>query len=215
MKHYLVVIAAAMALVSVGNSHAAKKNEFPDVIDTSWATATGDRTMQLSVVVPAARAEVWAAFTTSDGYRSWATPLASVELKVDGIIETSYDAAAKPGAPDNIRNQITAYVPERLLVLRNVQAPAGFPGAAEFARTAVIIELEAVGARCTRVTLTGVGFGQGPAFDDLYRTFTWANAYSLAELKARFVRGPVDWAERAARDKARATNRKVNTGEQP
>jgi uncharacterized protein YndB with AHSA1/START domain len=202
-----------MALVSVGNAQTAGKNGFPDVLNTSSASAAGERTMQLSVVVPASRAEVWAAFTTSDGYRSWATPLASVELKVDGIIETSYDAAAKLGSPDNIRNQITAYVPERLLVMRNVQTPTGFPNAAELARTAVIIELEALDTRSTRVTLTGVGYGPGPKFDELFRMFEWANSYSLAELKARFVGGPVDWADRAAKEKAQTTSQKVKSGE--
>ena len=76
MKRLICTLAAAMALVSVGNAQTTKKNEFPDVLNTSFASATGDRTMQLSVVVPASRAEVWAAFTTSEGYRSWATPLA-------------------------------------------------------------------------------------------------------------------------------------------
>ncbi len=215
MKRLICTLAAAMALVSVGNAQTAKKNEFPDVLNTSSASATGDRTMQLSIVVPASRAEVWAAFTTSEGYRSWGTPLASVELKVDGIIETNYDAAAKLGSPDNIRNQITAYVPERLLVMRNVQAPTGFPNAAEFARTAVLIELEALDTRSTRVTLTGVGYGPGLKFDELYRTFEWANAYSLTELKARFVGGPVDWADRAAKEKAQTTNQKVKSGYKP
>jgi uncharacterized protein YndB with AHSA1/START domain len=213
MKNLIYTLAAAMALVSVGNAQTAGKNEFPDVLNTSSASAAGERTMQLSVVVPASRAEVWAAFTTSDGYRSWATPLASVELKVDGIIETSYDAAAKLGSPDNIRNQITAYVPERLLVLRNVQTPTGFPNAAELARIAVIIELEALDTRSTRVTLTGVGYGPGPKFDELFRMFEWANSYSLAELKARFVGGPVDWADRAAKEKAQTTSQKVKSGE--
>jgi uncharacterized protein YndB with AHSA1/START domain len=213
MKNLIYTLAAAMALVSVGNAQTAGKNELPDVLNTSSASAAGERTMQLSVVVPASRAEVWAAFTTSDGYRSWATPLASVELKVDGIIETSYDAAAKLGSPDNIRNQITAYVPERLLVMRNVQTPTGFPNAAELARTAVIIELEALDTRSTRVTLTGVGYGPGPKFDELFRMFEWANSYSLAELKARFVGGPVDWADRAAKEKAQTTSQKVKSGE--
>lgn len=215
MTRRIGVIAAALTLLLAGGAQAASWKDFPGVENSGFTEADGDRVIQLSIVVPAPRAEVWRAFTTSDGYRTWATPLASVDLKVDGIIETNYDAAAKLGSAENIKNQITAYVPERLLVVRNVQAPTGFPGAAEFARTAVVIELSELTPQSTRVTLSGVGYGAGPVFDNLYRQFEWANAYSLAELKSRFVTGPIDWAARAAKEKAAAADRKVQGGAKP
>lgn len=208
MKTILMALAAILA---ASGAQAAGWRDFPGVENTSYVEADGDHAMQLSIVVPATRAEVWKAFTTSEGHRGWATPLASVDLKVDGVIETNYDAGAKLGSPDNIKNRIVAYVPERLLVMRNVQAPKGFPGAAEFARTAVIIELAEAGPASTKVTLTGLGYEAGPAFDALYGQFEWANAYSLAELKKRFETGPVDWADRAARARAQAADAKVQS----
>lgn len=216
MTRRIGVIAATLTLAFAGGAQAAASwRDFPGVENSGFVETGGDRVMQLSIVVPAPRAEVWRAFTTSDGYRTWATPLASVDLQVDGMIETNYDAAAKLGSADNIKNQITAYVPQRLLVMRNVQAPTGFPGAAEFAKTAVVIELAEVTPQSTRVTLSGVGYGPGPVFDNLYRQFEWANAYSLAELKSRFVNGPIDWAARAAKEKAAAADRKVQGGAKP
>jgi len=215
MTRRIGVIAAALALSLASGAQAASWRDFPGVENSSFVEADGDRVLQLSIVVPAPRAEVWRAFTTSAGYRTWATPLASVDLRIDGMIETNYDAAAKLGSADNIKNQITAYVPERLLVMRNVQAPAGFPGAGEFAKTAVVIELAEVTPQSTRVTLSGVGYGAGPVFDTLYRQFEWANAYSLAELKSRFVAGPIDWDARAAKEKAAAADRKVQGGAKP
>lgn len=215
MKRRIGAIAAGLALAGAAHAQAASWKDFPGVENSGFVEADGDRVLQLSIVVPAPRAQVWTAFTTSEGYRTWATPLASVDLKIGGIIETNYNPAARLGSPDNIRNQITAYVPERLLVLRNVQAPAGFPGAAEFAQTAVVIELASPTPQTTRVTLSGVGYGAGPVFDNLYRQFEWANAYSLAELKARFVSGPIDWVERAAKEKAAAADRKVQGTAKP
>lgn len=216
MTRRIGALAAALTLaVATGAQAAASWRDFPDVENSGFVEAGGDRVMQLSIVVPAARAEVWRAFTTSDGYRTWATPLASVDLKIDGMIETNYDAAAKLGSADNIKNQITAYVPQRLLVMRNVQAPTGFPGAEAFARTAVVIELAELSPQSTRVTLSGVGYGPGPVFDNLHRQFEWANAYSLAELKSRFVTGPIDWAARAAKEKAAAADRKLQGGAKP
>lgn len=215
MKRRIGAIVAGLALAGALHAQAAGGKDFPEVENSSFAEATGDRVLQLSIVVPAPRAEVWAAFTTSEGYRTWATPLAWVDLKVGGIIETNYNPTAKLGSPDNIRNQITAYLPDRLLALRNVQAPAGFPGAAELGQTAVVIELASPTPDTTRITLSGVGYGPGPVFDNLYRQFEWANAYSLSELKARFVSGPVDWAVRAATEKAAAADRKVQGGAKP
>lgn len=206
-----LVLALALAALAASPAQAASWRDFAGVENTSYVEADGDRAMQLSIVVPAARAEVWKAFTTSEGYRSWATPLASVELKVDGVIETNYDAIAKLGSPANIKNQIVAYVPDRLLVMRNIQAPTGFPNAAEFARTAVVVELAETGPATTKVTLTGLGYESSPAFDTLYGQFEWANAYSLAELKKRFETGPVNWGERAAQAKAATADRKVQS----
>ncbi len=215
MKRQIGAIATSLVLLAASQAQAAGWKDFPGVENSGFVEADGDRVMQLSILVPAPRSEVWTAFTTSAGYRTWATPLAFVDLKVDGVIETNYSPEAKLGSPDNIKNQITAYLPERLLVLRNIQAPSGFPGAAEFGQTAVVIELASPSPQTTQVTLSAVGYRSGPVFDNLYRQFEWANAYSLAELKARFVSGPIDWAARAAKEKAAKADRKVQGGTKP
>ncbi|HYD45688.1 MAG TPA: SRPBCC domain-containing protein [Phenylobacterium sp.] len=211
MKILLKALAAAAMLLAAPAAAAPSWKDFPGVENTSFTEPSGDKVMQLSIVVPAPRAEVWRAFTTSEGYRSWATPLAAVDLRVDGIIETSYLADAKLGAPDNIKNQITAYVPERMIALRNVQSPPGFP-CPKFREIAVTVELEDAGPAATKVIFTGVGYKPEPEFQTLYGHFEWGNAYSLAELKKRFETGPVDWADRAARAKAVAADRQVRAG---
>jgi uncharacterized protein YndB with AHSA1/START domain len=175
--------------------------DFKDVANTSYAEPSGERSIQLSIDVPATPHETFTAFTTSDGFSSWAVPVAKVEFRIGGYIEASYDAHAKIGDPDNIKNAIVAYVPDRVLVIRNIQAPAEFADHELFQRTVTIIEFTAIDFRRTRVTITNAGYGGGERFDTLYRHFEWGNAYTLHALKKRFEKGPVDWAAQGAKVK--------------
>lgn len=172
--------------------------DFEHIRNTSFIESSGDKALQLTIDVPAPTHDVFDAFTTSEGFRSWAAPVARVDLKIGGYIEASYDASAALGNPGNIKNQIVAYVPDRLLVIRNVQAPPGFANQGLFARTVTVIELLALNPKNTRVTLTNAGYGPGPGFADVYRHFEWGNAYTLEELRKRFVEGPTDWSKAAA-----------------
>jgi uncharacterized protein YndB with AHSA1/START domain len=180
--------------------------DFSGVTNTSFAEPSGDHAIQVSINVPAPVHDVYAAFTTTEGFSSWAVPVAHVELRVGGYMESSYDANAKIGNPDNIRNQIVAYVPDRLLVIRNVHAPMALADAELFQRTVTTIEFVATEPGRTRVTMTNAGYGSGEAFAKLYRNFEWGDAYYLSELRRRFEHGPVDWTARAAQQQAKSAS---------
>jgi uncharacterized protein YndB with AHSA1/START domain len=212
MKHrvFVLILAGALAGASVAATpfnHSWR--EFPQVSNSGFTEASGDRAMQLSIEVPASAHEVFQAFTTSEGFSSWAVPVAHVDFRIGGYIEASYDPAAKPGDPNNIRNRILAYVPDRVLVIKNEQAPKGFADPELFQRTSTVIEFAALSPTSTRVTLTNAGYGKGEGFDTLYQHFEWGNAYTLAELRSRFEKGPVDWQARAAQQKAQEASKKV------
>jgi uncharacterized protein YndB with AHSA1/START domain len=159
--------------------------DYPGVENTSFVEPNGDRSLQLSATVPATPHEAFLAFTTDDGFRSWAVGMAKIDLRVGGMIEASYDAKARVGDPDNIKNQILAYVPDRLLVIRNVQAPRSLPGREAFARTVTMVEFAPV-AGGTRVTLTNAGYGSDADSAAVYRHFEWGNAYTLDALRKHF-----------------------------
>lgn len=161
---------------------------------TSCAGQIRERTLCHYVVVDATAAEVWPLLATSEGWRSWATPVARVDLRVGGEIETSYDPTAEIGAPGNIHNRIEAFSAERMLVIRIAQAPPNFPHAAEARSVTTTIELEPQGSR-TRVRVTMGPFAEGAAYDDLYRFFEAGNAYTLNKLAERTENGPTNWAE--------------------
>ena len=210
----LVTLACLMCFAT-GPLTAAERTwrEFKDVSNTSFTEPNGDRSIQLSIDVPASSHDAFAAFTTSEGFASWAVPIAKVEFRVGGYIEASYDPQAKPGDPGNIKNQLVGYVPDRLLVLHNIQAPAGFADPELFQRTVTMIEFIALDPQHTRVTITNAGYGSGDRFDTLYRHFEWGDAYTLQELKTRFVKGPVDWAALSAKRKSTEASHAVKGSE--
>jgi uncharacterized protein YndB with AHSA1/START domain len=168
------------------------------VVDGSRTEVDGSRTMDLSIEVPAAVPEVWAALTTADGWRSWAAPVAQMDFRLGGIIETIYDPAARAGAPGNIRNEIVAFVPQRMLAIRNVQAP---PKTAfdvpTFQSLHTVVLVEPVTPARTRVSVVQPGYRSGEPWDTVYKHFAWGNAFTLEQLKTRFEQGPVDWKKRA------------------
>lgn len=180
----LVVLVAALTVLTGGPAVAQASGPLED---TSSVEANGHRIIQLSVEVPAPPSEVWSALTTSEGWRRLGVSFAHVDFRTGGMIETGYAPGAAAGAAGNIRNQIVAYVPGRMLAIRNVQAPPGFPHAAEFAETATVMELDPVGEDRTRVTLTATGFAPGPAFDTLYGFFLRGNGQTLEMLRDSFA----------------------------
>ncbi|MBK6336548.1 MAG: SRPBCC family protein [Betaproteobacteria bacterium] len=163
---------------------------FPDVVDSSFTEANGDRTLQLAIVVPASAKDAFAAFATAEGWKTWAVPFAVGEPRVGAVMETAYRLDAKPGDRGNIRNQFIAWLPERLVVFRNVQAPPDFPNPDLFAKVVSVVEFVPIGPASTRIVMSGVGYGPGTG---LRRT--------LQDVSGRqcVVAGPI---EAALRDRA-------------
>lgn len=198
--------AALRAMITaVGMAAAAPALAASDVVDSSRTEEDGTRTMHLSIDVPAAPAEAWKALTTSNGWREWAAPVATVDFRLGGIIETSYDLAATPGGPDNIRNEIVAFVPQRMMAIRNVQAPPKTAfDVATFQSLHTVVLVDPLANGHTRISFVQPGYRGGEPWDTVYRHFAWGNAYTLDQLKTRFAQGPIDWKKRleqAARKK--------------
>jgi uncharacterized protein YndB with AHSA1/START domain len=153
----------------------------------AMAEPAGTRGFEISGVVPAAPAEVFAVFTTAQGWKRLGVPFAAVDFRLGGVIETNYQATAHAGQPDNIKNEVVAFIPGRMLALRNVQAPPDFPYPKEFGQTATVFEFRPEGAHATRLVVTGVGYGEGPAFDWLLDKFRQGDAWTLKELADSFA----------------------------
>lgn len=183
MKIHLLLIGLLMVAFNLG---AEPRPDYPKVDDASYTEPNGDRVIKLSTEVPAAPEEIWRVLTTSEGWKSYAVAFAQIDMQVGGIIETSYNPKAKAGDTNNIKNQIVAYVPGRMLAMRCVQAPAGFEHKDEFFATATVLEIIPVDKTKSKVVATGVGFRPGEAYDDLFKKFRWGDAYTLDKLRLRF-----------------------------
>lgn len=158
------------------------------------ALADGTRTLVNEIRIEASPAEVWAAVSTPEGWRTWAVPFAAASGE---FWETSYDARAALGTSGNIRQRTIASLPGRMHVFRTVQAPPGFPHADAYYGVTNFIELIPDGSG-TRVRLTAAGYPAGPAGDELIGFFRTGNQATLEQLRDRFVNGPIDWSKRTA-----------------
>lgn len=181
--HLLVLLLSGLQLLAEPNK------EYPKVDDTSFTEPNGNRVIRLSVDIAAPADDVWRAFTTAEGWKSFAVAFASVEMQVGGIIETSYSPQAVAGDPDNIKNEIVAYVPGKILAIRCVQAPRNFKHKQEFFATSTLVEIVPLKKQKTRVVTTAAGYRPGQAYDDLFKMFRWGNAYTLEKLRQKFEGG--------------------------
>lgn len=214
MKRLILAAATAAALLATPALAEPKWSDFKGVENTSFVEADGRRVLQLSILVPASPDKVWEAISTEAGWKTWAAPVVFIDFRIGGTIETNYQAGKAKGDPSNIVNRIEAYVPGRMLAIRNVQAPKGFFSTDAFGQTATILELDPAPGGQTKVTLSNVGYGQGPDFDGVYKHFEWGDAYTLAELRKRFETGPANWGGAAQKEKtAKAVDTMKDKGE--
>jgi len=155
------------------------------VLDTSFTEPNGERVLQQSIEVDASPACPWRAMTDEAAIRASGVPMAHVDLRNGGLIEEGFTADAKPGGPQAIRHLIIAYLPERLLVLRNQSAPAGLPGVELYPTIVQVDSVEPLAGGRTRLTLSHTGYGAGKGYDQLYAFFRQHNPEFLIQVKSR------------------------------
>ena len=158
--------------------------------------ADGTHTLVHETVIDAAAKDVWSVISSAEGWKSWAVPVAWTPAGDPDVLETSYSKDAAPGGTGNIKQRFLVRVPGRMLAFRTVQAPQGFPDFDTYAKVTSVFELEPLGAKRTRVRLTGVGYAGDEAGRRLVAFFRKGNSTSLEWLRARFVTGPKDWSKK-------------------
>ena len=182
------MLAAMMLALGLGAS-AQAASSYPNVSDRSVVTLQA-RLMELSTVIAAPRAVLWRSLTDAEEMKKWTTPVAFNDIRPGGMMETSYDKKAQRGDANNIKNEVVAVEPERLLVFRNVQAPQGLPGRDRIGKVVTSIRFEDAPGGATRVTLWQVGYDGGEADKVLWDFFHTGNAYVLAEMDHTYGKGP-------------------------
>lgn len=157
-----------------------------------------DRILRRETVVPAALEEVWEAWTTTEGVKTFFASLAKVELVIGGPFEIYFLPDARRGARGSEGCRVLSYVPPKMLSF-SWNAPPEF-GKLRGRHTIVVVRLEESGRGKVKVLLSHHGWGKGREWDKLYDYFDKAWASVLGNLKRRFVAGPIDWEQSGQED---------------
>ncbi len=161
-----------------------------------------EKALSLKVTVPAPVAEVWKAWTTPEGIRSFFAPGSKIDYRTGGDYEIWFNPFAPAGMRGTDGMQILAMQEPRMLTFTWI-APLTMPAMRKQV-TYVTVRLRAVDEKHTELALLHGGWGEGPEWDAYYASSekTWQGA--LQVLGHRFAKGPVDWTEIEAKLKATA-----------
>jgi uncharacterized protein YndB with AHSA1/START domain len=162
------------------------------ILAFAFAAQAEERALVKEVVVKATPEQVWKAWTTEDGIKSFFAPGAKIEARPMGLFEIHMNPYAEPGmrGADDMR-YLALQEPKFLSFTWN--APPHLAEARK-QRTVVTVRIMPVDAATTKVVLYHSAFGDGGEWDKTYDYFNGAWTRVLANLKKRFDEGPIDWA---------------------
>ena len=162
------------------------------MIAASTLAVAQDKAIQKEVVIAAPLAEVWKAWTTSEGIQGFFAPEAIVDAKPDGRFSLHFNPFAPAGQKGADDMRVLAVQPLRMFSF-TWNAPPHLPEA-RAQRTVVILRFEPDGDARTRLRLQHVGWGVGGQWDEAFAYFDRAWGRVLENLGKRFAEGPIDWA---------------------
>jgi len=151
-----------------------------------------DRTIRGEITVNASVDEVWDAWLTEQGVKSFLAPACSINARVDGPYEIYFDLEAERGQLGSEGARILALEPKKMLSI-TWNAPPHLPEVRK-QWTHVVVRLKETPRGETKVTLTHDGWGEGKEWDEAFAYFAraWVDVV-LPRLKHRYSIGPVDW----------------------
>ncbi len=150
-----------------------------------------EKAVYAEIKVNADLKDVWEAWTTEDGIKTFLAPECRVDLRPDGMYEIYFDLDAPPGERGGEGLRVLAVQPMQMFSF-TWNAPPTLPEV-RGQRTHVVLRFYPEGGG-TRVTLYHGGWGTGSEWDKAFDYFqsAWGRTV-LPRLKYRFEHGPVDW----------------------
>jgi uncharacterized protein YndB with AHSA1/START domain len=148
--------------------------------------AQGTEVVTTEAIVAAPIQDVWRAWTTREGMESWMVGKTDFELKVGAIWHTSYDKTSSLDDDTTIHQQLLAYDPGRMIAIRTVKPPKGFPFPNAIAKTWTVTYLEPVGESRTRVVARMFGFTPDDESQKMRVFFERGNQMTLDSLVKYF-----------------------------
>jgi len=143
------------------------------------------------VEVPASPDDVWKAWTTPEGVKSFFAPETSLELAINGDYEMYFDPSAPAGQRGGEGNKVLSFLPGEMLSF-TWNAPPSLPNVRK-ERTWVVIYFQALDAKKTKVSFIHLGWQVGEEWQKALQYFDRAWDIVLGRLQYRFAVGPIDW----------------------
>lgn len=152
----------------------------------------GERSIDLSLNINAPISEVWSAWTTENGAKTFFAPDCKIELKPGGAYEMFFNLDAPAGERGGEGMIILAIQPEKMLSF-TWNAPPTLP-TVRGEMTHVVVRFEEIDPEITRVSLVHDGWGEGSEWDLAHEYFVraWGDIV-LPRLKYSFESGPIHW----------------------
>ncbi len=150
-----------------------------------------ERTIFKEATVDVPVETVWKTWTTVEGLQSFFAPEAIVDPRPDGALGIHFNPMAEKGLKGADDMRVMAVQENRMLSF-TWNAPPQFTQVRP-QRTIVVVRMEPVDAKRTRVTISHMGWGSGGEWDQVYAYFDRAWAGVLGNFQKRFRQGPIDW----------------------
>jgi uncharacterized protein YndB with AHSA1/START domain len=138
-------------------------------------------------VVDAPADKVWEAFTTKEGIESWMVASGDVDLRIGGLMRTTYRRGADLDGETAIHQTISSIDPGRMLSFRTIKSPKGFPFANAISKTWTVVYLDPIETGRTRVTVKMLGYDIDPESQKMRAFFELGNKVTLDALVKRFA----------------------------
>jgi uncharacterized protein YndB with AHSA1/START domain len=157
-------------------------------LSTSAVQARAGESIVAEGVVSASVTDVWNAWATTAGLKSWLAPHADIDLRLDGLMRSNHDPKGVLGDPGTIENKVLAYEPERMLSIKVAKAPEKFPFKTRIGDMWTVLYFQPTADGKTALRIVGMGFGSDDESQKMKAFFDQGNAYTLAQLQKRFQR---------------------------
>jgi uncharacterized protein YndB with AHSA1/START domain len=138
-------------------------------------------------VIDASLVEVWKVWSTSEGLRAWMAPHAEIDLRVGGLMRANYNPEGRLGDSQTIVNTVLSFEPQRMISIKVVKTPDGFPFPAAITQMWSVIYFAEVDVSRTAVREVSLGFTDDPESQQMRKFFDGGNSTTMDELKKYFT----------------------------
>ncbi len=143
-----------------------------------------DKILSKATVVTASLDDVWTAWTTTAGVKSFFAPNAKVELRIGGPFEIYFDMSQPFGQRGSEPCRILSYLPQQMLSFE-WNAPPSF-GELRDIHTIVVLQFEQLENGQVKLLLTHHGWGEGENWLAIYDYFDNAWDWVLTNFAKQF-----------------------------